>query len=284
MRVRWPEATGLGTATDRTAEPSHLLAYAGLRLSVPGHVECRRRQDDQRTVRACEAADGGVAARVSAHRRGRVRCRCSDARVRRRPPGSRPAFSDQEPRRPNHFRALVRSVIVKSESGDDQAEFVAFVQACQHRLLRSAYLVCGDHHLAEDLLQGALVKLALRWPQVRDGHPEAFLRTVMYRDAVSWWRRWRREDLSDVVPEPVPPDGAEELSTRVVFENALRRLPPRQRAVLVLRYFDDLTEARTAEVLGVAVGTVKSQANAALRRLRELAPELGELARAGRED
>jgi RNA polymerase sigma-70 factor (sigma-E family) len=172
---------------------------------------------------------------------------------------------------------------VNNQSGDEQAEFVAFVEARQHRLLRSAYLVCGDHHLAEDLLQGALVKLALRWRQVRDGDPEAFLRTVMYRDAVSWWRRWRREDLSEAVPEPAPPDGADQLSTRLVFQKALLGLAPGQRAVLVLRYFDDLTEARTAEILGVTVGTVKSQASAALRRLRELAPELSESIRAGRE-
>lgn len=155
-------------------------------------------------------------------------------------------------------------------------EFAAFVEARQHRLLRSAYLVCGDHHLAEDLLQGALVKLALRWSRVREGDPEAFLRTVMYRDAISWWRRWRREDLSGAPPEG--PDQGEDVPNRLVFEAALRRLPPRQRAVLVLRYFDDLTEARTAEILGVTVGTVKSQASAALRKLRETAPELGELA------
>ncbi|GIF01522.1 SigE family RNA polymerase sigma factor [Paractinoplanes rishiriensis] len=167
--------------------------------------------------------------------------------------------------------------------GDEQAEFVAFVQARQHRLLRSAYLVCGDHHLAEDLLQGALVKLALHWRKVRDGEPEAFVRTVLYRDAVSWWRRWRRERLTSTLPDSVRPARDDELSTRIVFERALRQLAPRQRAVLVLRYFDDLTETRTAEILGVSVGTVKSQTSAALRRLRELAPELGDLLRAGRE-
>ncbi len=154
-------------------------------------------------------------------------------------------------------------------------EFAAFVRARQHRLLRSAYLVCGDHHLAEDLLQGALVKLALRWSTVREGDPEAFVRTVMYRDAVSWWRRFRREDLSDAPPERSGRD--EDVPDRLAFESALRRLPPRQRAVLVLRYFDDLTEARTAEILGVTVGTVKSQASAGLQKLRQLAPELSEM-------
>ena len=162
---------------------------------------------------------------------------------------------------------------------DVDIEFAAFVEARQHRLLRSAYLVCGDHHLAEDLLQSALVKLALRWDRVREGEPEAFLRTVMYRDAISWWRRFRREDLRDDPPER--PERADDVPVRLVFEAALRRLPPRQRAVLVLRYFDDLTETRTAEILGVTVGTVKSQASAGLRKLRELAPELGEMAGKG---
>jgi hypothetical protein len=89
----------------------------------------------------------------------------------------------------------------------EQADFVAFVQARQHRLLRAAYLICGDHHLAEDLLQGALVKLALRWSRVREGDPEAFLRTVVYRDAVSWWRRRRRERLTDAPPARVDERG-----------------------------------------------------------------------------
>ncbi|MEV8515232.1 SigE family RNA polymerase sigma factor [Dactylosporangium sp. NPDC051484] len=169
------------------------------------------------------------------------------------------------------------------EQAEFQAEFVAFVQARQHRLLRSAYLMCGDHHRAEDLLQDALVKLALRWRQVRHGEPEAYLRKIMYRDAVSWWRRRRRETLVDVVPLAAGSDSAEPVADRVVFAAALARLAPRQRAVLVLRFFDDLTEARTAQVLGVSVGTVKSQTSVALRRLRALAPELGELLAAGRE-
>ena len=171
----------------------------------------------------------------------------------------------------------MRYLHVTATPSDEQAEYVAFVRACQYRLLRSAYLICGDHHQAEDLLQDALVKLALRWRQVRHGEPEAYLRTVLYRDAVSWWRRRRRESLFGAVPEVAGADGAEAVSDRVVFATALARLAPRQRAVLVLRFFDDLTEARTAEVLGVSVGTVKSQTYVALRRLRALAPELGEL-------
>jgi RNA polymerase sigma-70 factor (sigma-E family) len=172
---------------------------------------------------------------------------------------------------------------VDAAAADEREEFVAFVQARQHRLLRSAYLICGDRYLAEDLLQGALVKLALHWTRVRTGDPEAFLRTVIYRDAVSWWRRRRREQLTWEPPARVAPDPGEDASTRLVFEAALRRLTPRQRAVLVLRFFDDLTEARTAAVLGVSVGTVKSQTSVALRRLQGMAPELRDLLAAGRE-
>jgi RNA polymerase sigma-70 factor (sigma-E family) len=168
-------------------------------------------------------------------------------------------------------------------SVDDRAEFVAFVRAHQHKLVRRAYLVCGEQQMAEDLVQDALVKLALRWRHLRDGEPEAFLRTVIYRDAVSWWRRRRREWLTDAPPERDSPPGGGDVDLRVAFQRALGRPTTKQRAVLVLRYFEDLTEARTAEVLGVSIGTVKSQTNVALRRLRELAPDLHDLLSSGRE-
>lgn len=178
-------------------------------------------------------------------------------------------------RNPNLSRPAVRQHGVITDDG--YAEFGAFVAARQHRMLRAAYLVCGDRHLAEDLLQGALVKLALRWKHVRDGEPEAYLRTILYRDSVSWWRRHRREQPTSALPDTGRADHADAATLRLVFAEALGRLTRRQRAVLVLRFFEDLTEARTAEVLGVSVGTVKSQTSAALRRLRELAPELSEL-------
>ncbi|MGC5018781.1 SigE family RNA polymerase sigma factor [Micromonospora sp. DT47] len=156
---------------------------------------------------------------------------------------------------------------------DGRDGYVSFVECHQRRLLRAAYLVCGNRHQAEDLLQDALLKLALRWPHVRHGDPAAYVRAILYRDAVSWWRRRRREWLSAYPPEQPDRDGDGAL--RLTVHAALDRLPPRQRAVLVLRYFEDLTEVATAEALGVTVGTVKSQCHAALRRLREVAPELG---------
>jgi RNA polymerase sigma-70 factor (sigma-E family) len=161
---------------------------------------------------------------------------------------------------------------------DSYDEFAAFARSCQPRLLRAAYLICGDVHLAEDLLQSALVKVALRWYRLRDGQPEAYARTVLYRDAVSWWRRQRREVTVATPPDVgAPDDRSDEVPLRLVLARALGRLTPKQRAVLVLRFFEDHTEARTAQVLGVSTGTVKSQTAVALRRLRELAPELSDL-------
>jgi RNA polymerase sigma-70 factor (sigma-E family) len=159
----------------------------------------------------------------------------------------------------------------------DRAEFSAFVQRRQHRLLRAAYLIVGDERLAEDLLQNALIKLADRWSTVRDGNPEAYLRTILYRDAVSWWRRHRRERLVAAPPEPpADADPADRVTLQLLFARALAALTPKQRAVLVLRYFEDRSEREAAEILGVSVGTVKSQTNAALRRIVELSPDLAE--------
>lgn len=153
-------------------------------------------------------------------------------------------------------------------------DFARYVRARQHVLLRAAYLVCGDAHLAEDLLQQAFAKVALRWDRLRSENPDAYVRRILYRDAVSSWRRTRRESLVDVLPEPGRPDESERVVDRLDVERALASLTPKQRAVVVLRYFEDRTEADTAEVLGVSVGTVKSQAHAALARLRDQIPDL----------
>lgn len=159
--------------------------------------------------------------------------------------------------------------------GGVDPEFAAYVSARQHTLLRAAYLVCGDAHLAEDLLQEALVKLAGRWQQVREGQPDAYVRRILYRDAVSSWRRRRREVLG-VAAEPVPlPGAAGEVEERIDLWRALDALTPRQRAVLVLRFYEDRSVADTAEALGVSEGTVKSQTHAALARLRDVLPGAG---------
>jgi len=159
---------------------------------------------------------------------------------------------------------------------DVDDDFADYVRSRQHRLLRAAYLVCGDEHLAEDLLQGAFIKLALHWHKVKNGHPDAFVRRILYRDAISAWRRTRREVIHDDGPLglALAPDEVAGRGDRVDLLRILAELPPRQRAVIVLRYFEDRSERDTADALGVSVGTVKSQAHDALRRLRELIPDL----------
>ena len=143
--------------------------------------------------------------------------------------------------------------------------FDAYVAARYATLLRTAYLLTGNHHDAEDLVQTALVKAVGVWRRIADS-PDAYVRRILVNENVSRWRRHRgREVLTDRPPEGVVPgDSGDALALR----DALAGLAPRQRAVIVLRYYEDLTERETADVLGIAVGTVKSQTRDALARLR----------------
>ncbi|NHC15451.1 SigE family RNA polymerase sigma factor [Motilibacter deserti] len=155
---------------------------------------------------------------------------------------------------------------------DEPSTFEEFVAARGPTLARSAYLLTGDRHLAEDLLQSALARALPRWSRIED--PEAYLRRVLFTEHVSWWRRRRRltEVPLDDHDAPARGDGADEdVPRRLAVEAALRSLTPKQRAVLVLRFYEDLSEAEAATVLGVSVGTVKSQTHVALKRLRALA-------------
>ena len=154
----------------------------------------------------------------------------------------------------------------------DEQEFTAWAAGVERGLLRSTYLLTGDLHRAEDLVQEALVKVALRWDRLRDGNPTAYARTIVVRDHISLWRRRRRETP---VAEPFGGTAvSSDPDTAMVVRRALQRLTPGQRAVVVLRHFDDLSVEETAAILRVAPGTVKSQNAAALARLREGAPEL----------
>lgn len=157
---------------------------------------------------------------------------------------------------------------------DDELGFTEWAAACERQLLRSAYLLTGDLQRAEDLVQEALVKVAMRWVRLRDGRPTAYARTVIVHDHASWWRR-RRDLVVDHMPESAAVSS--DPDAEMVVSRALARLTRRQRAVLVLRHFDDLSERETAEMLGISVGTVKSQNAAALARLRDGAPELIDL-------
>ena len=146
-----------------------------------------------------------------------------------------------------------------------------FVAARGHALLRTAYLLTGDQQLAEDLVQGALEKVVAHWGAIRVAEAaESYVRRTMYRDQVSLWRRRRvSEVLSFTVPEPRRgPDSRDRVEDRVVLRQALMSLGRRQRTVVVLRYFEDLTEVETARLLGCTVGTVKSQMSKALAKLR----------------
>ena len=143
--------------------------------------------------------------------------------------------------------------------------FDEYVAARYAALTRTAYLLTGNHHDAEDLVQTALVKAVARWSRIADS-PEGYIRRIMVNENVSRWRKHRgREVVVESVPDRVTVAGDDD---SLALRDALMRLAPRQRAVLVLRYYEDLTEVETAHLLGIAVGTVKSQARDALARLR----------------
>ncbi|MEU1838633.1 SigE family RNA polymerase sigma factor [Micromonospora chersina] len=155
--------------------------------------------------------------------------------------------------------------------------FHEFVVQRSPALSRTAYLLTGDHQHAEDLLQSALARTYRHWRRIRDGDPEAYVRRVMYHQQVSWWRRRRVAERLDATPvERGGGDHTENTALRLSVVAALRLLTARQRAVVVLRYYEDLTEAQVAEVLGCSVGTVKRHGHDAVRRLRDLVPDLSE--------
>ncbi|WP_432971557.1 SigE family RNA polymerase sigma factor [Dactylosporangium sp. CA-233914] len=153
--------------------------------------------------------------------------------------------------------------------------FRDFVSGRGTALLRTAYLLTGDHHAAEDLLQSALARVLRHWRRASDGDPEAYVRRTMYHLRMSWWRRRRvREQLFAAPPEQAGADPHAGTALRMSLDRALALLTPRQRAVLVLRFYEDLTEAQAASMLGCTVGTVKRHAHDGLVRLRSVAPHL----------
>ncbi|MGN6131062.1 MAG: SigE family RNA polymerase sigma factor [Nocardioidaceae bacterium] len=154
---------------------------------------------------------------------------------------------------------------------DRDGEFSAYMAARQPSLLRTAYLLTGDRHAAEDLVQTSLAKLYLSWDKVQRREVlDGYVRRIMVNENNSLWRRaWKRREVStDAVPEtevqpPPSYDGQSEALWRFV-----QTLPRRQRAVIVLRYYEDLSEAEVADILGISTGTVKSQASRALAAMR----------------
>ncbi len=152
-------------------------------------------------------------------------------------------------------------------SQDAQQSFEGWARARQQLLLRWAWYLTGDYHRAEDLVQEALVRAADRWDSLREGNPDAWARTVIFRTNISWWRRTRRERLT---AEPVDTALEPDSTSAIVLRDALGQLTPKQRAVVVLRHLLDLSVAETARTLGVSEGTVKKQNSVALDRLRTL--------------
>ncbi|GAA1503344.1 SigE family RNA polymerase sigma factor [Dactylosporangium maewongense] len=162
----------------------------------------------------------------------------------------------------------------------DEHDFEAFYRARTPALLRTAYLLTGDRHLAEDLVQDALARTHRAWRRLRDGgNPEAYARQVMYHLQVSRWRRRRvPESLFGDLPErrdgrDHATDATSRLALRLALRQALLTLPARQRAAVVLRYFEDRSEAEAAELLGCRVGTLKSHLARGLAALRRALPD-----------
>lgn len=150
--------------------------------------------------------------------------------------------------------------------------FEAWMTARQHKLLRTAYLLTGDVHAAEDLAQTALAKVYLAWDRVSAAqNVDAYARKILVNEHTSMWRRlWRhREVVSDTSAYDVPVTSPEYDGVTSALWDAVRSLPERQRAVVVLRYYEQLSEKETADALGVSLGTIKSQSSRALDTLRD---------------
>lgn len=170
---------------------------------------------------------------------------------------------------------------MRDRSPDEDGEFIRFAAARRTRLFRTAFLLCGDRHAAEDLLQQTLERSYVAWHRVsRADEPDAYVRRIMINEHARRFRRTVREALVTEVPEPRPSGAAEWAETRSALMTALAALPPRQRQAVVLRYWEDLSETQTAAAMGCSVGTVKSQASRGIARLR-LAPSLGGLTNTG---
>jgi RNA polymerase sigma-70 factor (sigma-E family) len=188
------------------------------------------------------------------------------------PPASRPArfFASRLNFRP------VGSVRSNVRSGEAQTSFEDFVYARSSSLLRTALLLTGQNRAdAEDLLQIALERAYRHWPRLcRSGDPERYIRRILANASTDRWRRLARrpeQPMPAAGAEPAVPDGTAKVVDREYLLSVLATLPPRQRAVLVLRYFDDMSEGETAQILGCSLGTVKSHAARALARLRAIA-------------
>ncbi|PUA79085.1 SigE family RNA polymerase sigma factor [Nocardioides currus] len=155
------------------------------------------------------------------------------------------------------------------------ASFSDFMAARWSSLYRTAYLLTGSHHQAEDLLQDVLARTSVRWRSIRDKNlAEAYVRRGLVNQAARGWRRRGRESLVEELPDAGHGGGVDVHAEHLALWDEIRRLPPRMRATLVLRYLEDRPESEVAELLGVSVGSVKSQTHHALKRLRAAMTEM----------
>ncbi|WP_328470602.1 SigE family RNA polymerase sigma factor [Actinoplanes sp. NBC_00393] len=152
----------------------------------------------------------------------------------------------------------------------NENEFTAFAVASGPRLMRFGVLLCGDRAQAEDLVQEALARIYVRWSRIGADRPEAYARRIMVNLQTSWWRSPWSARRAAVVPDVEAADELSGVHDRHLVLAALRQLPARMRAVVVLRYWLGLSEQETADELGVSPGSVKSQASRGLARLRDL--------------
>jgi RNA polymerase sigma-70 factor (sigma-E family) len=164
-------------------------------------------------------------------------------------------------------------------AGSDDPVFRDYVRSRSRALLRTAYLLTGNMADAEDLVQAALTKTYLAWNRIQDRSAvDGYVRRAIVNTHISWWRRRRLEEYpTDVIPDQAVVDYPETSDLQESLRRAINRLPQRMRAAVMLRYYDDMTEAEVAEVLGVSLGTVKSTVSRAVAKLRtdaELQPEL----------
>jgi RNA polymerase sigma-70 factor (sigma-E family) len=157
----------------------------------------------------------------------------------------------------------------------DEERFAEFVRANTASLFRTAYLMTGDYQRAEDVLQAALVRVYQHWPRIDTlDQPVGYARKVVVNQSASWWRkRSSHESPLKATDEPAWDGRMDDVAEHERVWNAVLSLPKRQRAVTVLRYYEDMSEAQIAETLGMAPGTVKSHSHAAVRRLAELLGE-----------
>jgi RNA polymerase sigma-70 factor (sigma-E family) len=160
-------------------------------------------------------------------------------------------------------------------------DFEEYFRGRAPTLLRTAYLLTGDRHLAEDLVQDAFARTHRAWRRLQNGnHADAYVRRAMYHLQVSFWRRRR---VAEVLPGQLPdryggqPDHAGAAVERLALRQALLALPVRQRTAVVLRFLEDRSEAETAEIMNCSVGTIKSHTSRGLARLRQLLPEVANL-------